>query len=62
MKTVALISLIVGIAAATTGIVLQTVKIHKTGKSDKWTIGTIVFAVVFILIAVVNIILVIPNL
>jgi hypothetical protein len=62
MKTVALIALLTGIAAAVAGIILQSIKIHKAGKSDKWTTGTIVFAVVFIIISVVNLILVIPNL
>lgn len=62
MKTAALIALLAGVAAAVTGIIFQSVRIHRAGKSDKWTTGTIVFAVVFIIIAVFNLIFVIPNL
>jgi hypothetical protein len=62
MKTVAYISLCAAIAAAIGGIILQSIKIHKAGKSDKWTLGTIIFAAVFILISLVNLIWVIPNL
>ena len=62
MKTVALLALIAGIAAATTGIVFQTIRIRKAGKADKWTTWTIVFSAIFIVVAIVNLILVIPNL
>lgn len=62
MKTVALISLCAAIVAAVAGIVFQLIKVHRTGKSDKWTVGTITFAIVFIIIAVINLIFVIPNL
>lgn len=62
MQITAIICLAVGIAAAVAGIILQSVKIKKTGKADKKTIGTILFAVFYIIVAVINFIFVIPLL
>jgi hypothetical protein len=62
MKTAAIICLAVGIAAAAVAIVLQSLKIKKAGKADKRSIGTIVFAAVYIVVAALNFVFVLPNL
>lgn len=62
MKIVAIIALCVGIGASAANIVLQIIKMRKVGQKGKFWVGSVVFAVMFIIIAVVNLIVVIPAL
>lgn len=62
MQIAAIICLSVGIAAALAGIALQVIKIKKAGKPGKGSVAMIVFASLYIVIAVINFIFVIPML
>ena len=62
MQIAAIICLSVGIVAAAAAIVLQANKIKKAGKPGKGSVATIVFASLYIVIAVINFIFVIPML
>jgi hypothetical protein len=62
MKTILVIALCPGIAAALTGIIWMAVKMHKTGKADKWAIGSIIASILFIIFAAINLFYIIPRL
>jgi hypothetical protein len=62
MKTILVIALCPGIAAALAGILWMAVKMHKTGKADKWAVGAIVASLLFIVFAVINLFYIIPRL
>jgi hypothetical protein len=62
MKTILVISLCPGIAAALAGIVWMLIKIHKTGKADKWAVVAIISSLLFILFAAINLFYIIPRL
>ena len=62
MKTVAIIALSCGMAAALAGIIIYSIRIAKTKVSDKWSVGIITFSALFLIIAVINLVLVVKFL